>query len=85
VLGIERVCLQKNYWLENADMRKHMLEKIIGVGQESKNTQPRNAELKRNGMKCTNVRFYHVRCLSIRVNVSRDIHAASVVNILANC
>jgi hypothetical protein len=63
-----------------------MLEKIIGVGQESENTQPGNAELKRNGMKCTNVRFYHIRCLSIRVNVSRDIiHAASVVNILANC
>jgi hypothetical protein len=25
--------LQKKFWLERGDMYKHMLEKIIGVGQ----------------------------------------------------
>jgi hypothetical protein len=32
-LGVERVCLQKKFWEEHGDMCKHMLKKIIGIGQ----------------------------------------------------
>jgi hypothetical protein len=42
------------------------------------NIKPGNAELKRKGVKHATVQIYCVWCLSIRVNVSRDLtHSTS--------
>jgi hypothetical protein len=55
-------------------------KKLLVLGKESKNIQPGNAELKRKGVKHTNVEIYCTWLLSTGVNISRGImHSTSTM------